>query len=118
MKIFGKNGFSQTITNVRGSSITISNGVITINGKKVSDLNELSDEKEIHIIIEGDIESLNCDYCEDIEVKGSAKNVKTHNGNVTVNQDVTGNVSTHNGNVMCGKVGGDVDTHNGNIMHG
>ena len=116
MKITGKNGFSQVISNVRGGSITISNGVITINGKKVSDLNEI-DEKEIHIVIEGDIESLTCDYCEDIEVKGNAKNVKTHNGNVTVNQDVTGNVSTHNGNVMCGKVGGDVDTHNGNIMH-
>jgi hypothetical protein len=50
MKITGKNGFSQVISNVRGGSITITNGVITVNGKRVSDLNE-TDEKEIHIII-------------------------------------------------------------------
>lgn len=117
MKIINKGSYTQVIGNVKSSSVVITNGSITVNGKLIKDLNEL-DEKEINIIIEGDVESLTVDSCDEIEVKGSAKNIKTHNGNVKVNNDVTGNVSTHNGNVVCGKVGGDVDTHNGNIIHG
>lgn len=122
MNIFGKGNVVVTgkgkgnVIRVNGNNICISNGVVTINGKKYTDLNELPD-KEIKIIVEGNVEELTVDMCESIEVNGSAGNVSTHNGNVTISQGVNGNVRTHNGNVVCGPVGGSIDTHNGNIIH-
>ena len=122
MNIFGKGNVvvsgrgKGNVIRVNGNNICISNGVVTINGKKYTDLNELPD-KEINIIVEGDVKELTVDTCDSIEVKGNAGNISTHNGNVTIAQGVSGNVKTHNGNVVCGSVGGSVDTHNGNIIH-
>ena len=50
MKIINKGSYTQVIGNVKGSSVVITNGSITVNGKLIKDLNEL-DEKEINIII-------------------------------------------------------------------
>lgn len=51
-----------------------------------------------------------------INVKGTSKEVKTHNGQVTVGGDILGSIKTHNGNVSVkGSIAGNCRTHNGNI---
>lgn len=114
MTIINENG--KTIVIKDGGSVSISNGVVKVNGQVITDTNSL-EEKHIYLIFEGSVDQVTVDSCEEIEIKGDAGNVNTHNGNVTVSQNVSNNVSTHNGNVMCGSVGGNVSSHNGNIMH-
>ena len=106
----------KTIVIKEGGSVSITNGVVKVNGQTITDTGSL-EEKHIYLIFEGSVDQVTVDSCEEIEIKGDAGTVNTHNGNVTVGQNVSNNVSTHNGDVMCGSVGGNVSSHNGNIMH-
>lgn len=95
-----------------GQSICISNGIITINGKTVN----TGDEKEIHIVIEGNCDSIDVDYCQSIEVQGSVSNgIKTISGDVKCAGDISGSVNTMSGDVRASKIGGSVSTMSGDI---
>jgi cytoskeletal protein CcmA (bactofilin family) len=51
-----------------------------------------------------------------VYVEGSARNVETVSGHVTVSGNVSGNVETVSGNVSCkGNIHGDVDTVSGSV---
>lgn len=111
-----------------GNSITIRNGQVIIDGKNVS-----SDDKVINISIDGNVNSVDVDYCSSLSVKGDVKTVttssgdvkvdgnagsiKTSSGDVDVSGNVSGDVSTVSGDVECGHVTGKVSTISGDIAN-
>lgn len=96
----------------QGNSISIKNGNIIIDGNKVE-----TDEKQISIIVNGNIESIDADSCERIEVTGNIGKISTVSGDVRISGDVNGSVKTISGDVRCGNVSGSVDTVSGDIEH-
>lgn len=96
--------------------VSIVNGTIFANGKKVQDYEEAEkDEKKINISIEGDVEKIDVDVCDSITVSGDVKNINTMSGYVEVHGYVFGDVKTMSGNVDCGYVAGDVSSISGDI---
>ena len=95
-----------------GNSVSIKNNKITIDGNVIE-----TEEKNIKIEIQGDIEELKVDECDSVKVTGNVKNLTTMSGDVTVKGDVSGNVKTMSGDVECGKVGGNISTMSGDITH-
>lgn len=105
MSVIRINGVSYS-----GRSITITNGNISIDGKKA----ELKDEKIINIEVTGDIDKLSADECHNITVSGSCGSVATMSGDVECG-NIGGSVSTMSGDVSCGGVGGNVSTMSGDV---
>jgi formylmethanofuran dehydrogenase subunit C len=93
-----------------GNSLSMKNGTVIIDGKKVD-----SDDKNINIVIEKSILTLTVDYCESIEVRGDVGKLSTTSGDVEVMGDVHGNISTTSGDIECGDVDGDIKTTSGNV---
>ncbi len=96
----------------KGNSVSVSNGTVIIDGKKVTDGKELP---KISIVINSDIDHLDIDSCDSIKVTGSVYSLNSVNGDVTVKGNVLDGVTTVNGDVKCGNVGGKVSTVNGDI---
>ena len=94
----------------KGNNISISNGVVVIDGKRYDD----KDAKNINISVVGNLESLDVDSCEMIMITGDVGTVETVNGNVKCG-NVNGNVKTTNGNIKAGDIHGKATTSNGNI---
>ena len=86
-----------------GASVSISNGVVKVNGKELDDEARGGQPCEVHI--QGDIGELRCDGDAHID------------GNVTGDVDAGGSVECHNvgksvdagGIISCANVSGDVD---------
>lgn len=97
------------------NTMTINGGRIFVDGKPLSELDVVEDDKVINITIEGDVERLEVDYCSKIEVKGNARRVKTGSGDIDISGDVTGDVHTNMGSITCGNVEGDCHTNMGSI---
>lgn len=96
--------------------ISIINGEIFANGKKVVNYEELdTDQKTINIAVEGDVEEIDVEVCDTITVSGNVKNIKTMSGDVDVQGCVEGDIKTMSGDVDCGDVGGDVSSMSGDI---
>lgn len=97
-----------------GNSVVITNGKVIVDGK---DVTPEKNEREINIIIEGNIDDLNVDACNKLSVNGNVGSVKTLSGDVDVDGYVSGSVSTMSGDVDCGNVNGSVSTMSGDIKH-
>lgn len=93
-----------------GKSISINNNKIIIDGKDVT-----PDSKEISIKVEGNIEKLSVDACNQVTVTGDVGKINTMSGDVDVTGNVTGNIETMSGDVHCGNVGGKIKTMTGDI---
>lgn len=116
MKRFSINGRSIQISG-SGNCVVVDGNRVIINGKKVSDLNEIR-EKEIYIVIEGEVSKLNVDCCEKIEVNGNVESIEAGSGDIHAN-DVKGNVKTVSGDIECdGSIGGSASTVSGDIECG
>lgn len=72
-----------------GKNITIRDGKVTIDGKDVTPV-----EKQISIVVTGDIDSIKADTCDTIDVKGSVMALNTMSGDVKVAGNVDGSVKT------------------------
>ena len=94
----------------KGSSISISNNKIVINGIDVT-----PNSREITIQIDGDVETVNIDYVNKISVNGNVGKIKCTNGDVDITGTVKNSVESINGNISCGDVGGNVSTMNGSV---
>lgn len=94
----------------RGSSVSISNSKIVINGIDVT-----PNSKEITIQIDGDVETVNVDYANRISVNGNVGKIKCTSGDVSVTGTVKNSVESISGNISCGDVGGNVSTMSGNV---
>lgn len=95
-----------------GRNITIENGKVIIDGNNVT-----PDEKEINILVDGNINELKVDDCEKVTITGQVGTVKTMSGSVEILGNVNGNVKTMSGSVQCDDVGGSVETMSGSIKH-
>ena len=95
-----------------GSSISISNGKITINGEDVT-----PDSKEISISVNGNIDFLQVDACNKVSVVGNVGGVTTKSGDVDISGDVVGGIQTMSGDVDCGNIGGSISTMSGDIKY-
>lgn len=93
----------------KGSSVSISNGVISIDGKKVN-----TSDKVISIVVEGNLGKLVVDDCNRIEVKGSCGSAETMSGDVNCG-DISGNVETMSGDIYANNVSGKAETMSGDI---
>ena len=102
------------VTTIKGGSIQIVNGTILANGRELEEVN--TDEKVINITIEGEVERLEVDYCNEITVNGAVKRVQTHCGNVNIKGDVSGDVHANCGSITCGNVEGDCHANMGSIV--
>lgn len=96
-----------------GNNISISGNKVYIDGKMADN----EHDKEINIIVNGNVESLDVDNCNKIQITGDCKTAKTTNGDLDIAGNISGDVSTTNGNVDCQNVHGNVSTKNGNIKH-
>lgn len=93
-----------------GKNISINNNKIIIDGKDVT-----PDSKEISITVEGNIEKLSVDVCNELTVTGDVGKINTMSGDVDISGNVTGNIETMSGDVHCGNVGGNIKTMSGNV---
>jgi len=98
----------------KGNNVSIINGQVIIDGKK-ADTPE--DEKVINITIDGNIKTLDVDYCNKLEMTGDCESVTSKNGNIQVKGNVTGDVNNKNGNIVCRNIGGNAETKNGDVIH-
>ena len=98
----------------KGNNISISNGNVLIDGKRMVDGKDIP---KISIVINSDIDHLEVDSCDSIKVTGSVYKLKSVNGDVTVKGNVLDGITTVNGDVRCGNVGGKVSTVNGDIKN-
>lgn len=98
-------------------TISIENGRFFLDGKELKDLESLTkDQKHIEIKVEGDIDRLQVDTCDNLYIEGSCNKVNTVNGEVEIGGNVFGDVESVNGYIeIHGYVIGDVKTVNGNI---
>jgi hypothetical protein len=97
---------------VSGRNVTIQNGKIIVDGKTI----DTGNAPTIQIHVEGNIDTLQVDACEQISVQGNAQNVVTMSGDVTCN-DVHGSVTTMSGDVRCKNVSGKIKTMSGDVRH-
>lgn len=96
--------------------LTITNGVIFVDGQRIDD-DEMGSDKTFNITVEGDLASLSLDHGT-VAVTGSASNIKTASGDVDVRGDVTGSVATMSGDVdVKGSINGNVSTMSGDVTH-
>lgn len=95
----------------KGRNVSIVGGKVIIDGKHIN----TEDQKQITIVVEGDLESLDVDYCESIEVRGDANRVEFTSGSLDC-RDVKGGVEMTSGKVFVkGNITGDIKSMSGNI---
>lgn len=92
-----------------GNNIRVENGNVIIDGEDVT-----PDSKEIHIAVQGDVESIDVGVCREFEVIGNVGKVRTGSGDLKCG-NVTGDVQTGSGNVDCWSIGGSVQTGSGDV---
>lgn len=92
-----------------GNNISMSNGNVIVDGKIIE-----SDDKQIFIKVEGNIQSLNIPSCKKLEVNGDVGSLVTVSGEVKC-QNVGGSIKTTSGDVNCLTVAGDVNTTSGDV---
>lgn len=95
-----------------GNSIVVSNNKVIIDGKDMT-----PNEKQITIMVDGDVNDLNISSCNKLTVNGNVNELSTQSGSVNISGDVNGSVKTMSGSVNCGKISGSVKTMSGSIIH-
>lgn len=105
------------VIHAEGSSVSIINGKVLVNGKQISNLDEIQD-KEVNISISGDVQNLEVDYCTQVNLTGNAKSVRTQSGDIEISGNVDGDVSSMSGDISCGDVAGNVRTASGDVECG
>jgi hypothetical protein len=101
----------QTINNrgYNGKSISIINNKIIIDGVDVT-----PNSKTINITIDGNVDNLSVDVCNNIIVNGDVNKLTTSSGDIDCD-DVLGDIKTISGEIECGKVGGNISTISGDV---
>ena len=97
--------------------LTVVNNKFFVDSKEITDWESLEkDQKHIDIKIEGDVERLLVETCDNLYIEGNCNRVKTVSGDVEIGGDVDGDVESVSGDIsVSGSVSGDVKTVSGNI---
>ncbi|MBR8733151.1 hypothetical protein IX329_000724 [Fusobacterium necrophorum] len=98
--------------NVAGGNVSISNGNVFIDGKKIK--GEYTEDKHIHISIDGYIRVLQVECCEKIIVNGNVFEIESTNGAIEC-KDVSGDIKNVNCDITANNVKGSCRTVNGDI---
>lgn len=93
-------------------NVTIINGKVIVDGKDVT-----PDSKEINVVVNGPLEKLDVDACNNISITGDVGKISTVSAQVEITGNVSGSVSTVSGAVECGKIAGSVSTVSGRVSH-
>lgn len=97
-----------------GNTISVQNGVVMVDGKRASDAPG-GTSFIFNVTITGAVEHMELTNGE-VTVHGDVGRVKTVNGDVNVEQSVTGNVASVNGDIKIGgELNGDASTVHGDI---
>ena len=111
----------------QGKNITIVNDIVTVDGIRV----DIEDKPLLHIIVEGDLQSLSVDACEKVDVKGNvsgylksvsgdikcdnATDVSTISGDIEI-FNLANNAKSVSGDITINTMnGGNPETKSGNI---
>ena len=97
--------------NVQGNNISIQNGIVMVDGRRV----ELPGSDKIINIQAENLESLRVDVCNEVKIKGNSGSVNVSHGKVLIEGCVKGDVRVSQGDVDCGNIEGDVSVSMGNI---
>lgn len=97
----------------QGNNVKISNNKVYIDGV----LQDTEDQKRINITVNGNIDKLQVDACNEVFVTGDVSTLKTMYGDVEIGGSVSGSIKTMSGDVNCGTVGGDISTMSGDVKH-
>jgi hypothetical protein len=95
-----------------GNSIHISNNRVVIDG-----IDQTPDSKNINIVVEGNVATLEADVCDTVTVNEHVGSISTQTGDVEVSGNVSGDIKTQTGDVKCEAVGGNVKTQTGDIKY-
>lgn len=99
---------------IPSGNISIINNKVYCNGKSVIDTNDFT-EKNIKIVIQGNVEGDVKTDCGDIEVTGNCRSVISTSGDINIKGSVGFSVKSTSGDITCGEVHGDIQTVSGNI---
>ena len=95
-----------------GKNVRIENGKVYVDGNLVKGT---ENDKVINILIEGNVDRIDVDYCDNLVVDGDVNTLETVSGNVKANT-VKGNVQSTSGKVeVAGNIEGDVETVSGTV---
>ena len=98
-----------------GKSLVVSDGKVIVDGKTMN----TEDEKIINIEVHGDIDKIDVDVCRQIEVEGNVGDVRTSQGNITINGSAMDTVTNSQGSIKIeGDVNGDVKNSMGTVKAG
>jgi hypothetical protein len=96
-----------------GKNVRIENGKVYVDGNLVEGG---KDDKVINILIEGNLDRLDVDYCNNIVVDGDVNTLESVSGAVKANT-VKGDINTTSGKVeVAGNVEGNVETVSGKVQ--
>ena len=99
---------------IPSGNINVINGKVYCNGKPVIDTNDFT-EKNIKIVIQGNVEGDVKTDCGDIEVTGNCRSVISTSGDINIKGSVGMSVKSTSGDITCGEVRGDIQTVSGDI---
>nr|WP_312985445.1 hypothetical protein [Clostridioides sp.] len=105
------NGIEINIPN--GSSVSVQNGTVYIDGKEYKN-EELKDKQIVNLIVNGDPQNVNAS---NVEVNGTVKNNIDASGNVTVYGDMEANIDAMGNVTINGSHTGKIDAM-GNVITG
>lgn len=96
-----------------GRNIRVENNRVIVDGRDVT-----PEGREISITVEGNVDHLSVDACNQVSIAGDAGEVKVQSGDVKIGGNVTGSVNNMSGDISCGgSIGGNVSTMSGDIRH-
>lgn len=93
-----------------GKSITIKNGKVIVDGVDVT-----PDGKEISIVVNAEIDTLDVDNCNTIVVNGNIGKVRSGSGDITCRAITNGSVQTGSGDIESETIIGDIQTGSGDV---
>ena len=103
---------NRVIGDFSGGYVNLVNGRIVINGLDIT-----PDSKTIHIEINGNVDTLIVDCCNEVKITGSTNYAEIGSGSLHCDQ-VTGDVKAGSGGVTCNNIQGNVNTGSGSVKAG
>lgn len=92
-----------------GNNIIVAKGRVIIDGVSMT-----PNEKTINISVDGNIETLQVDACNQVTINGSCAPVRSGSGDIECG-NVEGPLTTGSGDIECGNVHGSVNSGSGDI---
>jgi hypothetical protein len=92
-----------------GNNISVINNKVIIDG-----VDQTPNGKEITITIDGNVDQLSVDYCQQLKISGNVNTARTGSGDINCT-DITGGASTGSGDISCDTINGNVSTGSGDV---